>query len=716
MRILHRWVALPTLVLLIVLSLTGAILSVFPLLSQDRTADRLNVGALVAAVQEALPGVEQILVDDNGVVTAVAFGANGIEQMVIDPATGAVTGPVTQSGVELWFENLHRALFLSDTGHLLVLGLTAAMLVLTVSGYALAARRLGGWRNLMSRDRGAGAGGLHLKIARVAGVGLLISTLSGLWMGAATLGLIPDNSPMADYPTTISTETPVAADHLAALTALSGDDLRSISLPREGVTGQAYAVEVDAGAGYVDPVTGEMLTWQDRGIGGQVMDLMHLLHTGQGAAVLGLVLGVMALSVPILGGSGLLVWAAGRGSKLPKVRAQEADTVILVGSEGGTTWRFARAVARWLAGQKVHVAAMNDYAPDQYHKCRSLIIMTATYGEGDAPESADRFLSLIAQKGQPKAPVSLLAFGDSSYPAYCGYAAWVAEVLGQADFHRVDRQSMADFTAWGADYAPGLPDVAALLDPRPATALRLIAKTTYGEEAQATTTVLRFALPRLSLIDRLLRRDFGGFVAGDLLNVVPNGDDRPRSYSLASGTRDGFVEICVRKAPGGLASGQLCALEVGETVNAYISRNAAFHAPEGIAPIVLIGAGAGVGALAGFIRANRSKTPMHLYFGTRTRKGGYPFDADLARWESSGQLSNLTLALSRGDRPRYVQQTLLDDAALIRDLAAQGARFMICGGRDMADGVRAAMDVILAPARSSVPDLLAEGRYAVDAF
>lgn len=197
---------------------------------------------------------------------------------------------------------------------------------------------------------------------------------------------------------------------------------------------------------------------------------------------------------------------------------------------------------------------------------------------------------------------------------------------------------------------------------------------------------------------------------------MPVGDDAPRIYSLASATRDGFVEICVRKAPGGLASGQLCGLSVGDTVQGYISRNAGFHAPTGKAPVVLIGAGAGVGALAGFVRANKAKAPMHMYFGTRTRKGGYPFDTDLAGWESGGQLTNLTLALSRGDRPRYVQQALAEDAARIRDLAAQGARFMICGGRDMADGVRAALDDILAPSRSSVPQLIAEGRYAVDAF
>ena len=190
-RAFHRWAGVSASLLLVIVALTGAILSIFPVFSADRTAVRLNAGDLVVAVQQAIPGAEQIVVDDNGIMSAVSFGANGLEQTLIDPATGAAMGAVQSSQLELWFENLHRALFLSDTGHLVVLIVTFAMVILSISGYFLAARRMGGWRKLFARDRGEGAGGLHLKIARIAGIGLLISSISGVWMGASTLGLIP---------------------------------------------------------------------------------------------------------------------------------------------------------------------------------------------------------------------------------------------------------------------------------------------------------------------------------------------------------------------------------------------------------------------------------------------------------------------------------------------------------------------------------------------
>ncbi|SFJ80465.1 PepSY domain-containing protein [Celeribacter neptunius] len=731
-RALHRWAGLAAALLLIIVSLTGVILSFFPLLSADRTGARLDAGALVAAVQENVQGAQQIRVDDNGVVTVSAFGDTGFQQLRIDPASGDVLGPVQSGGLELWFENLHRNLFLSDTGQMAVLIASVAMVALMLSGFALAARRLGGWRKLFARDRGEGAGGLHLKIARIAGLGLIVSAFTGVWMGLATLGLIPDPSPMAPFPSEISTQTTSPADELAGLTAIPGDTLRSVNLPSQGMSGQAYEVETDAGAGFVDPVTGEMLSWADRSGWSRAMDVIHLLHTGQGASLLGLLLGLMALSVPVLSGSGLLIWLGGRsrqGKRLPNTPAEAADVILLVGSEGGTTWRFAHAFARSLSdvGKTTHLAEMNDFTPAQYKRAQSIVLFAATYGDGDAPESAREFLEALADmETPPAAPLSVLGFGDSTFPAFCAYADTVtraAEAKGWAlllDTHHVDRQAPRDFAKWGTEFAAAsgfaLGDVSTALTRRPTRSLTLVSKKLYGETAQAPTAVLRFALPKQTLLGRLMKRDFTAFEAGDLLNVIPEGDDSPRSYSLASGSKDGFVEICVRKAPGGLASGQLCALNPGDTIAAYTTPNAQFHAPEGDAPLVLIGAGAGIGALAGMIRGNTRKRETHLFFGMRSRAGGIPFEIEFEDWADNGQLSDLVLALSRSETPRYVQHALQDEVAKLRDLIRRGAHVMICGGRDMGDGVRAVFEDILAPLGLSVRHLEEEGRYAVDVF
>ena len=63
-----------------------------------------------------------------------------------------------------------------------------------------------------------------------------------------------------------------------------------------------------------------------------------------------------------------------------------------------------------------------------------------------------------------------------------------------------------------------------------------------------------------------------------------------------------------------------------------------------------------------------------------------------------------------------MQDALRQDAEAIRSLMARGAQVMVCGGREMAQGVREAMDDILAPIGLSPALLKAGGRYAEDVY
>jgi sulfite reductase (NADPH) flavoprotein alpha-component len=49
--------------------------------------------------------------------------------------------------------------------------------------------------------------------------------------------------------------------------------------------------------------------------------------------------------------------------------------------------------------------------------------------------------------------------------------------------------------------------------------------------------ILRFALPKASLWQRLTGQGLARFEAGDLLGILPEGSAVPRFYSLASGSR-----------------------------------------------------------------------------------------------------------------------------------------------------------------------------------
>jgi sulfite reductase (NADPH) flavoprotein alpha-component len=731
-RVLHRWPGLLALVLVTILALSGAVLSVFPMaerLAAPQAVAEQSVADLAARVAATHPGLEEIRRSPSGTITAWWFDGGTPGSAVIDPATGADVGSADPNGVELWLTNLHRSLFLDDAGRLVMAAGAAAMLVLALSGAALVARRTGGWRRWFARLRGPLAGRLHVELARVAVLGLTLSAATALWMTASTFDLLPDGAARPADPAAVSGQMAFPLDQMAVLQDVPVDALRKLSFPYAGDAQDVFTLSTDAGTGLIDQGTGELLSWVDLTPWQQVSETIYMLHTGQGAATLGLVLGLIALSVPVMGATGALIWVAGRRGR-PRLRdnapAGRAQTVILVGSEGGSTWGFAATLARALrdSGQAVHIAPMSAFDPAHHPKADRFLILAATYGEGDAPASARGFLDRLARMAAT-APLAVLGFGDRSFPAFCAFAAEVeaaARAKGWASLlpmDTVDRQSPQDFARWGRALGQAI-GIALELDHQPARpeaqGLTLISRRDYGEAVQAPTAILRFALPKATLWARLTGRGFAGFQAGDLLGILPEGSTVPRFYSLASGSRDGFVEIVVKKHPGGLCSGQLLELEPGDAVRAFLRRNPGFHAGRGRAPLILIGAGTGIGPLAGIIRANARRRPVHLFFGMRHADSDFLYGDDLAAWADEGRLTRLSTAVSRGARPHYVQDALRAEAAQVAEAIRQGAKIMVCGGRDMAQGVSRALEDILAPMGLTPTMLKAGGRYVEDVY
>ena len=734
MRTLHRWPGLVLAALLFVTALSGAALSLFPALEAVQapaTADTLTVADLATRVQATHPGLEQIKRAPSGRITAWWFDGDQPGSAVIDPATGRDVASADPSPVQRWLTTLHRSLFLGDAGRLLAATGALAMLGLAITGAWLVARRTGGWRRWFTRLRGPWAGRLHTEIARVAVLGLLWSSVTALWMSAETFELITVESPPLNAPASVSGHTDLALARMNALRATPVADLRELSFPAPGDPQDVFTLRTTQGMGYVDAGTGTLLAWQDLSLSQRVSDTIAMLHTGQGAAVLGLILGVMALGVPVLAVTGVWVWLAGWRAR-PKLQgnapAAQADTVVLVGSEGGSTWGFAATLAEALrrAGHSVHVAPLRGFAPARYRQAQRYLVLAATYGEGDAPASAQGFLErLQALDAPPTAPLAVLGFSDRSFPAFCAYAAAVdaaARTQGWPSllpFDTIDRQSPQDFARWGRALgeALGTPLELAHQPTLPTTeTLTLVARRDHGSAVQVPMSILCFTLPPLSRWQRLTGQGFARFEPGDLLGIVPEGSSVPRLYSLASGSQDGFVEIVVRRHVGGLASTQLTALEPGQTVRAFVRPHPGFHADHDRTPLILIGAGTGIGPLAGFIRHNTPARPIHLFFGLRHPDSDFLYHPELSRWQAEGKLTDLSLAVSRSAQPQYVQDALREAAPQVVEAIRQGAKVMVCGGRDMARGVAETLTDILQPAGLTPAMLKAGDRYVEDVY
>lgn len=729
---LRRLHGLPGIVLalaLTVTALTGAVLSVQPAL--DRLAApaisaEVSVADLAALVAARHPGVNAIRLRADGSLTA-AFDdgdTRGVER--IDPATGAGLGPYAVAETIRFITNLHRAFLSGDAGRVAAAIGALAMLGLSLSGLTLLARRLGGMGALLRPIRGTPAQRWHGELGRLAAVGLLLSSLTGLWMSAGTFGLLPE-AQGASPAVTASGGAPAPVGTLAGLTAVKLKDLRALSFPDPADPADVFTLVTADGERVIDAATGATLALTPATALDRVNDLIRMLHTGRGAWVLGLLLGLASAAVPVLGGTGLVLWLHRRASR-PRIAAnvptRMADTVILVGSEGNSTWGFAGTLhaALTAAGHKVHTAAMNDVTAAHLSATR-LLVLAATYGEGAAPQSAKHFLPRLARlSGRPA--VAVLGFGDRSFPHFCQFAREVADALDARGcpqllpMKRVDRRSPQEFAQWGRDLGAALGHdvvLAHVAEPPKTLPLILAGRALYGEAVGTPVVILRFQAPRDPRTGAPGR--LPSFAAGDLVGIVPPGDVMPRFYSLASSTRDGVLEICVRLREGGLCSTFLHALAPGASIDAFIRENPAFRPAKGRAPLILIGAGAGIGPLAGFVRANATGRPVHLYWGGRSAASDFLYEHELAQHLAERRLTTLCTAFSRDpEGSTYVQDRIAADAPRLRELVRQGAQILVCGGRDMAEAVTRALEPVVRPLGLDLSTLKSSGRYVEDVY
>lgn len=737
LRQIHSLPGLFAALLIAALAITGGVLSLDPALERANAIvpqpGQISVGALAQAAKTQHAEIDRIVRTASGSVIVYYFDGDRAAADLIDPSSGSTIASHEPSRFNKFVTNLHRSLLLGDAGRVAAGVGALTMVVLTISGAMMLAARLGGWRMILRPIRGTTTQCLHVELARFAVLGLLLSALTGCYMSLATFGVVPDGMTVdAAAPVNVNGGPRLTVGALAALKAVDLADLRELTFPYASDLTDVYSLTTARGIAHIDAATGLMLTYQPHTVARQIYETIYMLHTGQGLWPLALILGLAALTVPALAGAGALIWWSRRRAlpKIPQnVGPQAADTIILVGSEGNSTWGFAITLHAALtkAGHRVHATPMNNIAAS-YANARRMLILTATYGDGAAPASADRFLTRLART-KARLPVAVLGFGDRSFPRFCQFAAELSAALinqgwcSLLPLNLIDRQSTQDFAKWGTELgtAIGAPLTLTHVVTRPKTgALELLERIDYGAEVQAPTAILRFVAPRVCDNSRFWQRlrapRLPRFETGDLVGIFAPGSKLPRFYSLASSSSDGVLEICVRKQAGGLCSGFLHDLEPGSTVDAFIRPNPAFRPNRGKAPLILIGAGAGIAPLIGFIRHNNRQRQVHLYWGGRNPASDFLYEDELVNCMANKRLTRLNTAFSRVSCGSYVQDRIAMDAAEVRSLIQSGAQVLVCGGRDMAGGVARALEKILEPLGLDLHTLKSGGRYIEDVY
>ncbi len=586
-----------------------------------------------------------------------------------------------------------------------------------ITGLTLLARRLGGFRRLLDPVKGRGLDKWHTILGRIVVVPLFVTMFSGAWMSLVSNGIMP--SGVGDgpaYPESLVEAEPVPAVELQIFSTIKLRDLTELNFPIWADWWDVYVLRQEGTLTFIDRQSGEVLSRGSLPFISRIFDLFTLLHTGQGASPWGAIAGLISLSVPFFAISGVVIWLRRRHPK-PRgtVAAEAAELVILVGSETGTTWGFAVHLTQRLrdAGKAVYLGDMNKTY--RLREDATLLLLAATYGDGTPPAGAVQFLQRLSgyQGGRRFA---VLGFGDKAFAAYCAFAIDCQQAL-QASGREcllpmgdVNRRSGQAFAAWGHAVAPALGLEDLLLDytpPRPRTRrLELAEREDFIGYDGALSAILRFRAPK--------RRRLPGFQAGDLLGIVPPQDPIARLYSLASSKHEGMVELCVVGVEGGICSTYLLALELGQSIDAYVEHNPDFR-PARNAPTIMIGAGTGIAPFAGMIRGNR-KQPMELFFGLRHPDHDFYYREAIDEWQSDGRLSGFHAAFSRHDDQVYVQQRLRGAGDTVAQHLRDGATIMVCGSSRMAHAVAQEIDTICASIGLSLAELRQCGRYLEDIY
>jgi nitric oxide synthase oxygenase domain/subunit/sulfite reductase alpha subunit-like flavoprotein len=218
------------------------------------------------------------------------------------------------------------------------------------------------------------------------------------------------------------------------------------------------------------------------------------------------------------------------------------------------------------------------------------------------------------------------------------------------------------------------------------------------------------------------------------------GDARPPTLQLVV-SRLRYTHAATGAPATGFASGWLHAAAPGAAVRCALVRAPAFRLPlAAAAPVVLIGAGAGVAPLRAMWQERAARidaagaaadapaaapaAECFLLFGCRDEGDAWLFADEMRAAQRAGTL-RLRLALSRpppgaadAPPPRYVQHLLRDvaaaDAPLHAALTHPRAVVLVCGGVAMADAVCCALaDALGADAFSA---MRAQGRLRQDVF
>ena len=723
-RYAHLSLAILSSAFLVILSITGVILAVDAINEKSpaykvENFDNITLAQVLPTLREHYFEIIEVKVDHNDFVTIDAMDEDGNSiKSYIDPTTGKKIGEIVpKSDFINWVTALHRSLFLKETGRAIVGVVSFLLMLISISGLILIVKRQQGILNFFTKvNKDSFSQYFHVVTGRWLLIPVLIIALTGTLIFLARL------EPLVGQPKEIEHQAKenLQPKDLKDIEFFKNTKLSSVEkiefpfIPDDEA--EPFIVHLRKKSVSVNQVNGAIISESLNPYSAIVEKFNIDLHTGRTNVIWAAILGIASLNILFFIWSGFVITFKRTKTKIGKnkYKANEAEIILLVGSENGATVGFASKIQeQFLAnGKKSFIAQMNQY--EIYPKAKQLIIFTSTYGIGDAPANAKKFEQLITQFPQNQSiEFSVVGFGSRAYSDYCGYAVkvdkwlndqkWATQLL---DLKTVNDKSPEEFTNWVIAYKettdiPLATTPAMYVGKAPKLKNVKVISTTKITQEDATFKVI------LDVKEK--------FKSGDLLAIYPESDHKERLYSV--GKVDNKLQLIVKLHEFGLGSQYLYNLVQNSTIKARIVKNKAFRFPKA-SKVVMIANGTGIAPFLGMIDENSKNIETHLYCGFRhdneTTKSYQEF---ATKQIFTNHLSQFHIAFSREENKQYVMDLVNRDAKFFAETFQNGGILMICGALTMQHDVEKVLEQICQQhLKKSFEEFKTNGQFLTDCY
>jgi sulfite reductase (NADPH) flavoprotein alpha-component len=583
---------------------------------------------------------------------------------------------------------------LKSTGRFLI-GLAALLLCLiAVTGVKLIAKRQGGFKRWFSKVIKENFNQYyHVVVGRYTLIPIIIVSLTGVFLSLERFSLLPKADIIHQSTQTERTKNNLSVSDFEIFKNTRLNALESIEFPFSEDEGDYFIVALKDKEVFVNQYSGDIVSKAELPLLTSLLNWSIVLHTGRGTIVWSIVLLITCIAILFFMYSGFAMSVKRRRKSTTiknKFDKNKAEYVVLVGSETGSTFRFAKQFSEALmaCGKSVFIDSLNNYTT--YSQAKQLIVFTATYGEGDAPVNAKNFEELIDNKPQKQTlNYAVLGFGSLMYPGYCKFAIVVDALLQKhpkfnpvAPLGKINNQSFTAFEKWAMQWnnANGLDlKIKPKLNPKKLESFTVVSKSELNKDG--------------TFLIELESKKKAKFRSGDLLAFYPEGDNVERLYSI--GKIDNRIILSIKKHEFGVSSNYFSALQVNDRLVSKLKPNTDFHFPKNAKDVILIANGTGIAPFLGMINETKTKTKTHLFWGGRTKDSLDIYANSIDNAFAKKTLSSFYAAYSQEEKDKiYVQDIILEQQQLIADVLSKQGIIMICGSIAMQNRVLEAINQI----------------------